>query len=91
MCKTEVGGVHTFKWCGKEVHFICGKPEEGDEEGYGQQVVCFNYLKETPKLSSPKNQETGPSWSSLKRSALNVPETKPIKKSKKSDSCPCVF
>ncbi len=38
----EVGSAHKCKTCLKNVHLICGTPDESSEEGFGQVVTCFN-------------------------------------------------
>ena len=40
-CTKEVGGAHRCIQCKYLVHLICGKAEEGEEEGYGQNVLCL--------------------------------------------------
>ena len=40
MCEQPCGNAHKCVICDCFVHLICGEPQ-GDEEGYGQPVVCF--------------------------------------------------
>ena len=49
VCKQEVGNGHKCAQCNDPVHLICGKPVKGDEEGYGQKVVCFKCEKQGKK------------------------------------------
>jgi len=48
VCDKVVGGAHKCDKCKNHVHLICGKGI--GENGYGQTVVCFKYLK--PKTNS---------------------------------------
>ena len=41
------GEGHSCKKCGKIVQFVCGKPREGEDERYGQQVTCNTCIEET--------------------------------------------
>jgi hypothetical protein len=45
-CEQEVGGGHKCAQCKCPVHLICGKPVWDEEEGYGQNVICFKCKKQ---------------------------------------------
>lgn len=46
VCEQEVGSGHKCVRCKGFVHLICGKPVSDEEEGYGQNVVCFKCEKQ---------------------------------------------
>ena len=100
VCGNEIGGAHSCKVCGAKVRVICGESEEGDEEGYGQQVTCNNCalrLKPSVKSNCAKQEKQGNAsqLSFLTSKLVNTDKSLAKQLSKKSKSsepgsAPCV-
>ena len=57
VCKQSCGTAHKCISCNDFVHIICGKPQ-GQEEGYGQSVICSLCVCSPPTHSHPEEDNS---------------------------------